>query len=199
MKICVYGAAGSEVPQSMILKTEQLGIALAERGHSLVFGGGNGGMMGAIARGVYKGGGEVIGIAPRFFDGDGVFFPNCKEFIHTNTMRERKALMEQMSDAFIVTPGGVGTFDEFFEILTLRSLGQHTKPIAVFNADGYYEPLRALFKNAVDGRFMKEAVTALCPFFSDPTALITHLETDEREFYTLDRIKEVQQGSSEQK
>lgn len=192
MKICVYGAAGNKVPESIILKTEQLGEEMAKKGHSLIFGGGNGGMMGAVARGVYKGGGDVIGIAPNFFNGDGVFFPNCKQFIHTKTMRERKALMESMSDAFIVTPGGVGTYDEFFEILTLRSLGQHVKPIAVFNADGYYEQLRAMLKNAVDGRFMKDAVMKLCPFFDDPAALITHLETDKREFYTLDRIKDVQ-------
>ena len=138
MNICVYGAASNDISPNIIKKTEDLGREMAERGHALVFGGGNNGMMGASARGAHQGGGEIIGIAPRFFNADGVFFAGCTEFFLTDTMRERKKLMEEKSDAFIVTPGGIGTFDEFFEILTLRSLGQHTKAIAVYNIDGYY-------------------------------------------------------------
>ena len=105
----------------------------------LVFGGGAQGMMGAAARGVRDGGGSIIGVAPDFFDVDGVLFPDCTEFIYTKTMRERKQILEDSSDAFIITPGGFGTLDEFFEILTLKQLERHNKAIVVLNVAGYYD------------------------------------------------------------
>ena len=156
MNICVYGASSNEIDKSFIEKTEELGAVMAERGHGLVFGGGAKGLMGAAARGVFSGKGKIIGIAPSFFNVDGILFEHCDEFIYPETMRERKRVMEEKSDAFIVTPGGIGTFDEFFEILTLRSLGRHTKAIAVYNIDGYYNALEDLLDNAVKGGFMKK-------------------------------------------
>ena len=119
MKICVYGAASSEIDKSFLEAGEELGRQIVERGHGLVFGGGANGMMGAVARGVDSKGGYILGIAPGFFNVDGVSYDNCTEFIHTDTMRERKREMEENGEAFIITPGGIGTLDEFFEILTL--------------------------------------------------------------------------------
>ena len=154
MNICVYGAASDSIGAIYKNAGEQLGEEMARRGHALIFGGGAAGMMGAAARGMSRGGGHITGIAPSFFDVDGVLFPECDEYIFTETMRERKKQLEDLSDGFIITPGGVGTFDEFFEILTLRQLNRHQKPIAILNTEGYYEYMLAMMKNAVDQHFM---------------------------------------------
>lgn len=191
MNICVYGAASNDISPDIIKKTEDLGREMAKRGHALVFGGGNGGMMGASARGAHQGGGEIIGIAPRFFNADGVFFPYCTEFFLTDTMRERKKLMEEKSDAFIVTPGGIGTFDEFFEMFTLRSLGRHTKAIAVYNIEGYYDALEDLLDNAVKGGFMKQAAKDLIGFFDDEKELLNYIENYKGEVVTSFDMKNI--------
>ena len=191
MNICVYGAASNDISPVIIKKTEDLGREMAKRGHALVFGGGNNGMMGASARGAHELGGEIIGIAPRFFNADGVFFAGCTEFFLTDTMRERKKLMEEKSDAFIVTPGGIGTFDEFFEILTLRSLGQHTKAIAVYNIDGYYNALEDLLDNAVKGGFMKKAAKDLIGFFDNEKELLNYIENYKGETVTAFDMKNI--------
>ncbi len=191
MKICVYGAASTEIDNEIVLKTEELGEAMAKRGHALVFGGGKNGMMGAVARGAHKQRGEIIGIAPTFFDSLDVYFKDCTEFISTETMRERKKIMEEKSEAFIVTPGGIGTFDEFFEILTLRSLGRHNKPIAVYNIKGYYNHLEAMLRSAVEGRFMEKATMELCQFFDDPEKLLDYLETDERKIMKIEESRKI--------
>lgn len=154
MNICVYGAASDSIGAIYKNTGEQLGEEMARRGHSLIFGGGAAGMMGATARGMSRGGGHITSIAPSFFDVDGVLFPECDEYIFTETMRERKQKLESMSDGFVISPGGVGTFDEFFEILTLRQLNRHQKPMAILNTEGYYEYMLAMMQNAVDQHFM---------------------------------------------
>ena len=156
MKICVYGAASSEIDKSFIEAGEELGRKMAERGHGLVFGGGRNGMMGASARGVAEKGGEIIGISPWFFEENNaeISFQNCTEFIHTETMRERKKLLDEMSDAFVISPGGIGTFDEFFEILTLKQLGRHNKAIAILNIDGYYDNMLKMMEVSIEKKFI---------------------------------------------
>ncbi len=155
MNICVYGAASNEIDKSYIEAGESLGREMGKRKHTLIFGGGNNGLMGAAARGVHEKGGYIVGIAPSFFNVDGALFPHCDELIHTDTMRERKQLMEEKSDAFVVTPGGIGTFEEFFEILTLRSLDRHKKPIAILNTNGYYDALLQFLRDGVKQNFLK--------------------------------------------
>lgn len=154
MNICVYGAASDSIGAIYKNAGEQLGEEMARRGHALIFGGGAAGMMGATARGMSRGGGHITGIAPSFFNVDGVLFPECDEYIFTETMRERKQKLESMSDGFVISPGGVGTFDEFFEVLTLRQLNRHQKPMAILNTEGYYEYMLAMMQNAVDQHFM---------------------------------------------
>lgn len=161
MNICLYGASSSAIAKAYVNPTEELGAKIAERGHTLIYGGGAAGLMGAAARGAYSRGGEIIGVVPSFLNVDGILFDNCTELIFTETMRERKALMEQKSDAFIMTPGGVGTFDEFFEILTLKQLGRHSKPIAIFNINGYFDSLIAQLENAVHKQFMNPEIFEL--------------------------------------
>ncbi len=166
MKICVYGAASNEIDKSFILAGEALGREMSKRGHCLIFGGGASGLMGATARGVKEHNGYIVGIAPEFFNVDGALYNKCDELIKTQTMRERKALMEEKSDAFVVTPGGIGTFEEFFEILTLRSLDRHKKPIAILNTNGYYDDLLSFLKNGVEQNFLRESNLGLF-FVSD--------------------------------
>ncbi len=176
MNYCVYGASSDRIKRIYIEEVEKLGEKMAKRGHGLVFGAGNGGCMGAAARGVQKGGGEIIGIAPSFFNVDGVLFESCTEMIHTKTMRERKQLLEEKSDAFIVAPGGIGTYDEFFEIITLKQLEQHSKAIAIFNVDGYYDNLKNIIQKLADEEFMPDESLKLVEFFDDADALLDYLE-----------------------
>lgn len=176
MNICLYGASSSAIAKAYVNPTEELGAKIAERGHTLIYGGGAAGLMGAAARGAYSRGGKIIGVVPSFLNVDGILFDNCTELIFTETMRERKALMEQKSDAFIMTPGGVGTFDEFFEILTLKQLGRHSKPIAVFNVNGYFDSLIAQLENAVHKQFINPEIFELFISTDRADRLIDYLE-----------------------
>lgn len=189
MRICVYGASSDAIDNMFIRAGETLGERMAERGHELVFGGGAHGMMGAVARGMTKKGGRIIGVAPSFFQVDGVLYEQCDEFLYTETMRERKQLMEDRADAFIMTAGGIGTLEEFFEILTLRQLERHKKPIAVLNTDGYYDSVTEMLKTAVERRFMREANLSLFGTFNDPDALLDYLENDGGETVDVQKLK----------
>lgn len=177
MNICVYGASSPAIAKSYVNSTEELGAKLAARGHHMIFGGGAQGLMGAAARGVKAGGGRVVGIAPSFFNVDGVLFQHCDELLYTETMRERKQKMEELADAFLVTPGGPGTLDEFFEVLTLKQLGRHTKPIAVFNIHGYYNDLKKQLESMVEKLFMPPENLKLFFFSENPDKLLEYLET----------------------
>lgn len=190
MKICVYGAASDEIDRSYLEAGETLGRQMAEKSHSLVFGGGAKGMMGAVARGVFEKGGKLTGIVPEFFNVDGALFLSCDEMIKTQTMRERKMLMEEHSDAFIVTAGGIGTFEEFFEILTLRSLDRHKKPIAILNTNGYYDDLLSFLKNSVEQNFLRASNLDLFFVSDDVDAVLNYIENanDTADYITKTRF-----------
>lgn len=175
MNICVYGAASSNIDKSYFDAAEKMGALIAEKGYGLVYGGGLFGLMGAAAKGAKKLGGRVTGVAPKFFKPDGVLYDECDEFIYTETMRERKQKMEELSDAFIVMPGGIGTMEEFLEIFTLRQLGRHNKPIAILNTNGYYGPLSAMLKKAVDDGFMREESLQAAPVLATPEEVMAYL------------------------
>lgn len=157
MKVLVYGAASSEIDKSYVEQGERLGEELAKRGYSLIFGAGDSGMMGAVARGVYRKreehGVTITGVVPNFFP-DGEVFEHCTELVRTETMRQRKQAMEDMADAFLTTPGGIGTFEEFFEIITLIHLKQEHKPMILVNLNGYYNHLIKFLEVAGKERFM---------------------------------------------
>lgn len=141
MRICIYGSGINKINTEYIKIGYELGKKIAKHRHELVFGGGNDGMMGTVARGVKNSSGKVIGIAPSWIKDFEVMFPNCDEFIYTSSLNERKELFLENSDAFIISPGGIGTLDEFFEIYTLKKLKQHNKPIVIFNINHYYDTL----------------------------------------------------------
>ena len=175
MNICIYGASSNKLAQEYYDAAEALGALMAQQGHTLVFGGGKGGIMGAVARGAHAQGGTIIGVAPRFFDEPGILFEECSEFVYTDTMRERKAIMEERSDAFIVLPGGIGTYEEFFEMLTLKQLGRHGKPMAMLNTRGYYDPMSAMLRNTVDEGFMGASCMGLFGVCNTPAEVLDYV------------------------
>ncbi len=177
MKLCVYGASSSTIDEYYILRTYELAKALAENGIGMVYGGGAKGLMGAAARGMHDGGGEITGVAPTFFQVDGVLYENCTEFIYTETMRQRKQIMEERSDGFIVLPGGFGTFEEFFEILTLKQLKRHNKPIVIFNIKGYYDKMWELMEYAITEKFVNEESRQLIFMTSDINELVEYFKS----------------------
>ena len=156
MKVCIFGAASAHIDDIYIKKVEDLAEKLAKRGHSLVFGAGATGLMGAAARGFKAGKGYIHGVIPEFFREEGVevIFTDCDKMTYTETMSERKRIMEDDCDAFIITPGGIGTFEEFFEVLTLKQLGRHNKAIAIFNIQNYYDGLEAFMKQVYERKFI---------------------------------------------
>ncbi len=177
MKLCIYGASSRTIDEKYIKATEELCEIAAKRGHTLVFGGGAGGLMGAAARGFERGGAkEIICVAPSFFNVDGVLFERCSEYIYPDTMRERKGIMEEKSDAFIAVPGGIGTFDEFFEIITLRSLARHSKPVAVFNSFGFYNPLLDMLEKCEKEGFVNLSGGNLFGAFENAEELLDYIE-----------------------
>ena len=157
MNVCVYGASSTQIDASYITVTEALGEALAKAGHTLVYGAGGAGLMGAVARGMTRGNGTVIGVVPSFLKVDGILYEHCDEMVYTETMRERKQIMDERSDAFVVAPGGIGTYEEFFEMYTLKQLGRHEKPIVIFNVNGYYDRLMDMLRYTVDEKYMQAA------------------------------------------
>ncbi|MBR3960855.1 MAG: TIGR00730 family Rossman fold protein [Clostridia bacterium] len=194
MKICVYGAASPTIDESFIKTVEVLGEKMAQRGHSLVFGGGGNGLMGAAARGVTAGGGNILGVVPSFFVNDGelveALYEKCDKMVYTKTMRERKQIMEDNAEAFIVTPGGIGTFEEFFEILTLKQLRQHEKPIAVYNINGYYNELQAMMHAAIEKGFIKKTCLQLYRVTNDIDELFDYIENDKLNIKSVKELKD---------
>ena len=191
MKLCVYGAASSIIDKSFIDAGEQLGQEMAKRGHSLVFGGGRNGMMGAVARGVAYNKGHRLGISPKYFEENNaeISFLECTEFIHTETMRERKRLLDESSEAFIITPGGIGTFDEFFEILTLKQLGRHNKAIVIFNINGYYDNLLKMMQYSIDEKFITEDCVNLYKVTSTVEETLEYIEKYDPTDIDLSKVK----------
>ena len=139
MNITLYGAASDRIDRAYVEGVEELGRAIAKRGHTMVFGAGSTGLMGAAARGVAAGHGQIIGVTPHFMHTLEPVSNLCTELIATETMAERKTIMEDKADAFIITPGGLGTFDEFFQIMTLKILSRHDKPVVLYNINGFWD------------------------------------------------------------
>ena len=191
MNICVYGASSTALDKSYIEVVEKLGKMLVERGHKLVYGAGAHGLMGAVARGAHSAGGEIVGVSPKFFDVDGVLFEECTELIYTDTMRQRKQIMEDRAECFIMLPGGIGTFEQFFEILTLKQLGQHKKPIAVFNINGYYNTMNNMIKQAIEQNFMKEKCRKLFKLFDNMEEMFEYLENYKDDYSDILDMKNI--------
>jgi hypothetical protein len=178
MKICVFGAASAMIDEKYVKAVEQLGEKMAKRGHSLVFGCGRTGLMGAVSRGVKRGGGKMHGVVPTFFVEEDVekLDLTCDEITYTQTMAERKKIMEDDCDAFIIVPGGVGTLEEFYEVLTLKELGRHTKAIAIYNLYGYYDELESFMQKMMGEKFVSPECVRLYKYFTNDDELLDYID-----------------------
>jgi len=151
--ICVYcGARFGTNPAARDLAAG-LGKLLSAHDITLVYGGGGVGLMGVLANSVLDTGGRAVGIIPRFLLEREAGHPDLHETVVVETMHERKLQMFERADAFVILPGGIGTLEEFFEVLSWRTLGLHTKPIVILDLDGYWQPLETLLRSVVDGGF----------------------------------------------
>ena len=153
--ICVYSSSSNSIDATYFEMATELGKAIALNKDVLLFGGGMLGLMGATATAVYEHGGRIVGVIPRALNQKGVVYETCNELIVTKDMRKRKSVMDARSDAFIALPGGFGTFEELLEMITLKQLKYHNKPIVILNGNGYYDFMLKQFDQIIDQHFAK--------------------------------------------
>lgn len=191
MKICIFGAASDKIDKKYIKDCYELSAALAVRGHELVFGAGGEGLMGAAARGFKDNGAKVHGVIPYFFEENGyeAIFKDCDELTRTETMAERKKIMEDAADAFIIVPGGIGTFEEFFEVLTLKQLGRHKKAIAMYNSYGFYDGLNEYMEKTMTQKFVNEECRLLYKTLNSREEIINYIENYSADGISWDLLK----------
>ncbi|MBR0381368.1 MAG: TIGR00730 family Rossman fold protein [Eubacterium sp.] len=176
LTICMYGAASDRIDPVYFKKTRALGREIAGRKHRLIYGGGASGLMGACAEGCQEVNGTVIGVVPHFMRSYERLNDNCTKLIQTENMAERKLIMEDTADAFIIVPGGIGTLDEFFEILTLTELGRQSKPILLYNIEGFFDLLIALLEDGIRKGFINKKVRDLYIVSHDPIQALNLIE-----------------------
>lgn len=174
--ICVYCASSDAVSPAFFQVANDLGALIAKNGYTLVYGGGNNGLMGALAISTHKHGGRVVGVIPKFLRDFGVAYEESNELIVTADMRERKAIMESRADAFIGLPGGFGTLEEMFEIINRKQLRLHAKPIVFLNTDGFYDGLRDVFEHMYNEQFAKPHCRQLYCFTPDASSAISCIQ-----------------------
>lgn len=175
-RICVFCGSRSGGRPEYAAAARDLGVLLAGHNLCLVYGGGKVGLMGVLADAVMAAGGEVIGVIPASLADREVAHGGITELRVVSTMHERKALMAELSDAFIALPGGFGTLDETFEILTWAQLGLHTKPCGILNAGGYFDSLLVFLDSAVQEGFLQPAHRKLLLQAENPDMLLRKLE-----------------------
>jgi len=175
-RICVFCGSSAGSKPEYRASAQQLGAELTRRKIGLVYGGGNVGLMGAIADSVLEAGGEAIGVIPEHLMSREIGHNRLTKLHIVRSMHERKALMSDLSDAFIALPGGFGTLEEFCEVLTWSQLGLHAKPCGIVNVLGYYTPLLAMLDHAVQERFLKPQNRALVLARDKPAELLQALE-----------------------
>jgi len=175
-RLCVFCGSNPGFNPAYREAATALGSLLAERHIELVFGGGHIGLMGAVADAVLRAGGHVIGVIPHALVARELAHTGIQDLRAVNSMHERKALMAELSDGFIALPGGYGTFEEFFEIITWGQLGIHHKPCGLLNIQGYYTPLLQLVEMGVKEGFIPESHRELVLVESTPTGLLEKMQ-----------------------
>ena len=153
--VCVFCGSNGGADPAYLAAAEAVGAGLAQRGIRIVYGGGRVGLMGALADSARAAGGEVVGVMPQALVDREIGHTGIDDLRVVDTMHERKALMVELSDAFVALPGGIGTLEELFEVYTWAQLGIHAKPLALLDVAGYYEPLAAFLDHAVAQRFLR--------------------------------------------
>jgi uncharacterized protein (TIGR00730 family) len=174
-RICVFSGSSPGADVAYRAAATDLGSRLADRGIELVFGGASVGLMGVVADAALEGGGRVIGVIPQSLVDREVAHPALTELRVVDSMHERKAVMAELSDAFVALPGGVGTLEELFEVYTWNQLGLHAKPLGLFNVRGYFDGLARFLDHAVAERFVTRAHRAMLLVSEDLDALLDGL------------------------
>ncbi len=190
MDICVFCASSDDIAQEYFEVAKALGQEIGKRGHNLVYGGSDSGLMGTVARAVRQSGGAIIGVVPRRIAENYVTYDDADEFILTETMAERKAVMEERADAFVVMPGGFGTLEELFEVLTLKQLRYIDSAIVLLNTNEFYHPLLNMFDHLFDTGFAYPIYRQLYVTQDTPLEAIDYIET-----YTPPQIPAKWEGS----
>ena len=189
--VTVYCSSSGALEPHFTQGARDLGHALAERGIALVYGGGSIGLMGECARAAKERGGRVIGIITTKLMDLEQGWSGCDEFVVVDTMQQRRRILMDRADGYVVLPGGLGTYEEFFEVLVARQLGDHAKPIAIVNHDRYYDPLVAMIEHGIEHRFVRPAIRDVLSVVDDGAAaldaLIAHEpgEHDPRRFLPM--------------
>jgi uncharacterized protein (TIGR00730 family) len=176
MRICVYCSSSAVVDEAHVAAARELGALIAARGHSLVFGGCHVGLMGDVAQAVKEGGGQVLGVVPRRIADRGLVYADADEILITETMAERKALMEEHSDAYVALPGGFGTLEETLQALTLKQLGYLQGPIVLLNTREFYSDLLAHFGRLYSERFARPEYARLYYVAATPHEAMEYIE-----------------------
>ena len=174
-RLCVFCGSSVGARPGYAASARGVARALVGRGIGLVYGGGGIGLMGALADAVLAAGGEVTGVIPRALATREIAHQGLTELRIVPSMHERKAVMAELADGFLALPGGLGTLEELFEILTWAQLGMHRKPIGVLNVEGYFDPVLALVARAVEEGFVRPEHGALLCAAAEPEALLDRL------------------------
>ena len=176
-RVCVFCGSSVGVKAAYAEAARQMGRLIASKGIVLVYGGGNVGLMGVIADAALEAGAEVIGVIPRALADREIAHTGLTELHVVDSMHTRKAMMAELSDAFIAMPGGVGTFEEFFEAVTWTQLGLHRKPCGLLNVDGFYTPLVQFIDQAVTEGFIRAVHRKVIVDDDEPARLLETLAT----------------------
>lgn len=195
--ICVYAASSDALDPAYCAAAEDIGRLIAQRGHRLVYGAGQIGLMGLTARAVHAQGGKVVGVIPERLRDLELAYEGADELIVTETMRERKAIMESRADAFVALPGGFGTLEELVEVLVLKQLHYHDKPIVAVNVNGVYDGLFAFFRRLEQDRFIKPSHFDLFHIVDTAEAAIDYIEhytpqPREAKWFPIQKAEEVE-------
>lgn len=174
--ICVFSSSSNTIRKDYFEAADRLGREMARRGKTLIFGAGTTGLMGACARGVHSEGGKVIGVIPEALNEKGIVYEECDELIVTPGLRERKGIMDRRADAFIALPGGFGTIEEIMEIITLKQLGYHNKPIVLLNVRGFYTPLLDMLTRVIEQNFAKPQCLELFAVTESPEEALDYID-----------------------
>lgn len=177
--VCVFCGSSPGINGAYADNAQALGRMLADTDITLVYGGGHVGLMGVVADSVLEAGGTVIGVMPRALVEREISHSGLTELHVVGSMHERKAIMAELAEGFIALPGGTGTLEEFFEVLTWAQLGEHQKPCGLLNTAGYYDPLLQFFDHMVEQRFLKEEHRALMLVEENPESLLGRFATYE--------------------
>jgi uncharacterized protein (TIGR00730 family) len=174
--VCVFCGSRSGTEPAYEEAARAVGRTLADKGITLVYGGGHVGLMGVVADAALGAGGEVVGVIPRALLEREIAHTGLTDQRVVDSMHERKALMSDLSEGFVALPGGTGTLEEFFEVLTWAQLGEHRKPCGLLNADGYYDPLLSVFDHMVAKGFLSEEHRSMVLVETEPEPLLEAFE-----------------------